>query len=143
MIEIKVKEITPGCMPESIEIGDWIDLRTARDVDATETEGIIPLGIAMELPEGYEAHVLPRSSTFKRWGIIMVNAMGIIDNSYCGDGDEWGFPFFRIGLAKKAIPKGTRIAQFRIMENQPGVKLAKVETLGNDDRGGFGSTGEK
>lgn len=142
-VNIKVKEIVPGCLPESIDVGDWVDLRTARDVDANEVKGIIPLGIAMELPRGYEAHVLPRSSTFKRWGIIMTNSMGIIDNSYCGDGDEWGFPFYRLDFSTGAIPKGTRIAQFRIVKNQPPIKLVEVDTLGNDNRGGFGSTGER
>lgn len=139
-MKIKVREIVEGCMPETIEVGDWIDLRAARDVPATEMRGIIPLGIAMELPKGYEAHVVPRSSTFKAWGIVMTNSVGIIDNSYCGDNDEWGFPFYRIGSCV-AIPKGTRIAQFRIVENQPKVEFIKVDTLGNEDRGGFGSTG--
>lgn len=141
MLEIKVREITEGCMPDIIEVGDWIDLKVAKDTDVYPGQfGIIPLGIAMELPQGYEAHVVPRSSTFKAWGIMMSNSIGIIDNSYCGDNDEWGFPFYAFN--RYTIPKGTRIAQFRIVENQPKFKFVKVDSLGNDDRGGFGSTGE-
>lgn len=142
MIEIKVKEIVQGCMPETIEVGDWIDLKTACDfrTDYEHKTGRIPLGIAMELPKGYEAHVVPRSSTFKAWGLLMVNSVGIIDNSYCGDRDEWQFPYY--ATREVFIPKGTRIAQFRVVENQPKIEFVKVDTLGNDNRGGFGSTGK-
>lgn len=141
MLEIKVKELSEGCMPQSIEVGDWIDLKVARDTDVYPGQfGVIPLGIAMELPKGYEAHVVPRSSTFKAWGIMMSNSVGIIDNSYCGDEDEWGFPYYSFNRAH--ILKGTRIAQFRIVENQPKVEFIKVDSLGNDNRGGFGSTGK-
>lgn len=137
---IRVREIVPGCMPEAIEVGDWIDLKTSIDVDLKNGDyGFIPLGVAMELPEGYEAHVAPRSSTFNRWGLVMANSIGIIDNTYCGDDDEWMFPF--ICLEDVEIPAGTRIAQFRIVENQPPVKMIKVDILGNDNRGGIGSTG--
>lgn len=140
-MEIKVKEIVEGCMPQSIEVGDWVDLKTAKDVEVYPGQfGMIPLGIAMELPQGYEAHVVPRSSTFKAWGIMMCNSVGIIDNSYCGDGDEWQFPYY--SLNRSSIPKGTRIAQFRIFENQPKIEFVKVDSLGNDNRGGFGSTGK-
>lgn len=122
-LQIKVREIVEGCMPESIEVGDWVDLKTACDVDIDyllnyeSIRGNIPLGIAMELPQGYEAHILPRSSTYKAWGLMMTNGMGIIDNSYCGDDDEWQFPY--VAERSVLIPKGTRIAQFRIVENQP------------------------
>lgn len=137
---VKVREIVEGCMPERINVGDWIDLKTACDViTGRDTYGMIPHGIAVELPEGYEAHVVPRSSTFKAWGIIMANSMGIIDNSYCGDDDEWQFPYW--ATRGVYIPKGTRIAQFRIVPNQPDFELVQVESLGNDNRGGFGSTG--
>lgn len=127
-------------VPELIEQGDWIDLRAAETVTLSPGEfRIISLGVSMELPEGYEAHVAPRSSTFKKWGIQMVNSMGIIDNSYNGDDDIWGFP----ALASRAttIHKGDRICQFRIVRKQPAFEFEPVESLGNTARGGFGSTG--
>lgn len=133
------------------EKSNWIDLRAAEDVFIPYGEfAMIPLGISMELPTGYEAHVLPRSSTFKKWGIIMTNSMGIIDNSYCGDNDVWQFPAWCIDSrthknAKRGtmIHKGDRICQFRIMPIQPEIKFVEVEHLGNPDRGSFGSTGER
>lgn len=145
-MEIKVKEIVEGCMPEKLKVGDWIDLKTGEDKEIcywgalADCTGTIRLGIAVELPEGYEAHIVPRSSTFKKWGLIMANSFGVIDNSYCGDDDEWQFPYFP--QRSVFIPKGTRIAQFRIVKNQPDFELVKVESLGNDNRGGFGSTGD-
>ena len=106
---------------------------------------LLSLGVAMELPKGYEAHVVPRSSTFKKHGIIQANSMGIIDNSYCGDNDEWKFPAICLVENGTVIEKGTRICQFRIMKTMKnetgGVILTKVEHLGNVDRGGIGSTG--
>lgn len=120
--------------------GDWIDLRAAERVVMTRGElKYIRLGVAMQLPEGYEAHVLPRSSTPKTFGIICANSMGIIDNSYCGDGDEWRFPAYATRLT--TIEKGDRICQFRIEKVQPEVTLDIVDELGNPDRGGIGSTG--
>lgn len=104
-------------------------------------DGIISLGVAMPLPEGYEAHVLPRSSTFKRWSILMVNSMGIIDNSYCGDNDIWSFP--ALAMRDTVIEAGDRIAQFRIVKKMPPVQFRKVAAMGNVNRGGFGSTGER
>jgi dUTP pyrophosphatase len=95
----------------------------------------------MELPEGYEAHILPRSSTFKKFGIILSNSEGIIDNSFRGDNDIWGFP--AIALRPTTIYRGDRICQFRIVKKQPQVEFEEVESLGNDNRGGFGSTGVK
>ena len=119
---------------------DWIDLRAAKDMHFDQFEQkLIPLGVAMELPEGYEAHLLPRSSTYKNFGIIMANSMGIIDNSYCGDNDQWMFN--AIALRETMVHKNDRICQFRIMKKQPTIKFDIVEKLGNDDRGGFGSTG--
>lgn len=127
-------------VPEVIDIGNWIDLRAAEDVDLLPGQSAnISLGVSMELPEGYEAHVLPRSSTFKQWGIIMVNGMGIIDNSYNGDRDVWAFPAYATTYA--SIKKGDRIAQFRIVPIQPPVGFVQVVQLGNKNRGGFGSTG--
>lgn len=120
--------------------GEWIDLATAEDVNLIAGEfRIISLGISMELPEGHYAEVLSRSSTFKRYGIFMVNGMGIIDNKYRGDNDVWGFPAF--ATRTTFIPKGSRIAQFQIVKGMPRVRFTFVEKLGNPDRGGFGSSG--
>ena len=102
---------------------------------------IIPLGVSIELPEGYEALLCPRSSTFKNWGIIHTNSTGIIDETYCGDNDEWQFPAY--ATRSVDIPKNTRICQFRIFKHQPTVELIEAEHLSDNDRGGFGSTGEK
>ncbi|MDM5298181.1 dUTP diphosphatase [Bacillus pumilus] len=125
-----------------IEKGDWIDLRAAEDVVMEKEEfRLIPLGVAMELPEGYEAHVVPRSSTFKHFGIIQTNSMGVIDESYKGDNDFWFFPAY--ALRNTEVKKGQRICQFRIVEKMPEVELIEVDHLGNDDRGGHGSTGTK
>lgn len=125
---------------EPIEVGDWTDLRCAEDVELKAGEyKMIPLGVAMELPKGYEALVAPRSSTFKKYGVILVNSIGVIDESYCGDGDEWNFLAYALRDTK--IPKNERICQFRIIEHQPQVKLIKTDFLGNSNRGGIGSTG--
>ena len=130
---------------ESINIipnGDWIDLRARETVHLKQGEyKQIPLNVAIELPKGYEALVLPRSSTFERYGVICVNSMGVIDNSYCGDNDEWKFPV--LATRRATIPKGERICQFRIVANQPQLILSEVEHLHNADRGGFGSTGRR
>lgn len=139
-MKLKIKEITEGCMPQALEQGDWIDLKAACDVVMFEGEyAVIPLGIAVELPKGYEAHIAPRSSTFRRYGVLCANSFGIIDNAYCGDGDQWGFPAY--ATKRTEIPKGSRICQFRVVESQPELELERVESLGNADRGGFGSTG--
>ena len=141
---IKIKYHSDIPKIEKIEKGDWIDLRSAEDVELKHGEyKNISLGVSMELPDGYEAHILPRSSTFKNFGIILVNSMGIIDNSYNGDGDIWQFPALCLNPEGTHIKKGDRIAQFRIVENQPDILFDEVETLGNDDRGGIGSTGRR
>lgn len=120
---------------------DWIDLRAAEDVTLKEGEfKLIPLGIAMQLPEGYEAHVAPRSSTFKNFGILQVNSMGIIDASYCGDNDQWFMPV--LAVRDTEIHVNDRICQFRIMENQPKIDFVEADHLEAPDRGGFGSTGK-
>jgi dUTP pyrophosphatase len=125
-----------------IDNGDWCDMRAAKTIELKKGEfGLIPLGVAMELPEGYEAHVVPRSSTFKNFGIIETNSMGVIDESYKGDNDQWFFPAY--ALRDTVINEGERICQFRIMEKMPEVEFIEVEQLGNDDRGGHGSTGTK
>ena len=119
---------------------DWIDLRAAERVELKKGEfKLIPLGVALALPKGYEAHVVPRSSTFKTYGVIQANSMGIIDNSYCGPNDQWKFP--ALAVRDTVIEVNDRICQFRIVENQPALQFLKVETLGGPDRGGFGSTG--
>lgn len=120
---------------------DWIDLRAAETVDMEPMEfKLIPLGIAMQLPDGYEAHVIPRSSTFKNFGIIQANSMGLIDESYCGDNDQWYFP--AIALRKTTILANDRICQFRIMKHQPQIEFREVNNLNNESRGGIGSTGK-
>lgn len=120
---------------------DWIDLRAAETVDMEQMEfKLIPLGIAMQLPAGYEAHVIPRSSTFKNFGIIQANSMGLIDESYCGDNDQWYFP--AIALRKTTILANDRICQFRIMKHQPQIEFREVDNLNNESRGGIGSTGK-
>ena len=125
---------------DKISVGDWIDLRSAEDVDMNPGEfKIISLGVSMKLPEGYEAHVVPRSSTFKKWGILQANSFGVIDNSYSGDNDIWGFP--AIAMRKTHIHKGDRICQFRIMKKQPEFEMISVDHLDGPSRGGFGSTG--
>lgn len=119
---------------------DWIDLRAAEHVRMKAGEfRLIPLGVAMELPRGYEAHIVPRSSTFKNFGIIQTNHCGIVDETYCGDGDQWFFPAY--ALRDTEIQVNDRICQFRIMEHQPPVEFEEAETLSGKDRGGFGSTG--
>ena len=119
---------------------DWIDLRAAEDVEMKAGDfKIISLGISVKLPEGYEAHIAPRSSTYKHFGIIEANSMGIIDSSYCGEDDIWGFP--ALAMRDTVIHKGDRICQFRIIEHQPRILFSEAETLDGQDRGGFGSTG--
>ncbi|ABS74123.1 MULTISPECIES: dUTP diphosphatase [Bacillus] len=140
-IKIKYSDDTQTRISK-IEQGDWIDLRAAEDITIKKGEfKLIPLGVAMELPEGYEAHVVPRSSTYKHFGIIQTNSMGVIDESYKGDNDFWFFPAF--ALRDTDISKGERICQFRIMKKMPEVELIEVDKLGNNDRGGLGSTGTK
>lgn len=184
-MKIKVLEKTEGCFPQEFAIGDWIDLSVAEDVtlqcpkacklhrrkdknkenntnqeerirDVIFDTKLLPLGIAMDIPSGFEAWLLPRSGTFGKYGIIQTNSKGIIDNSYAGDGDEWKMPV--LATRRVTIPKGMRIAQFRICLKQNAtlwqkfkwlftskkVKLVKVDSLGNPDRGGLGNgTGDK
>ena len=167
MLIIKVKHIRgkidlPTVMPK----GEWIDLRCAKKTTIVgplkQKEGnavtfnntLIPLGIAMKLPAGFEAVMAPRSSTYKHYGVIQSNSIGVIDNSYCGNNDEWHFPV--IAFKKTTIPEGDRICQFRIQLCQnatiwqkikwffsPGICIDVVDDLKDEDRGGFGSTGTK
>ena len=119
---------------------DWMDLRCAEDIELKAGDfRLIPLGVGMKLPNGYEAHVVPRSSTFKNFGLIQVNSMGIVDESYCGDNDQWFWP--ALATRDVTVHVNDRICQFRIMEHQPAFDFVEVEKLGENDRGGFGSTG--
>ena len=121
---------------------DFIDLRAAEDVELKAGEfKLISLGVSMELPKGYEAHVVPRSSTFKTWGILQTNSMAVIDESYCGDNDIWRYPVY--ATRDTIIHKNDRICQFRIEKHQPTIKFEEVDTLDNEDRSGFGSTGKQ
>ena len=122
--------------------GDWIDLRSAETIELKAGDfKLIPLGVAMQLPEGYEAHIAPRSSTFKNWGILQTNSIGIIDNSYCGDNDQWLMPVY--ATRDTIINQNDRICQFRIVANQPSIEFTEVDSLDGQGRGGFGSTGVK
>lgn len=160
-LKIKVKEITKGCMPSIIQNGDWIDLVCAEDMKLNITTlednpdvKYIPLGVAMQLPKGFEAIVAPRSSTPNKFGIMCANSFGVIDGCYCGNTDEWKFPV--IAIRPTFIEKGCRICQFKIQLSQKatlwqkikwlfssGVELVKVDNLQENSRGGFGSTGTK
>lgn len=121
---------------------DWIDLRASEEVVLKQGEfKLVPLGVAMELPEGYEAHIVPRSSTYKNFGVIQANHCGVIDGSYCGDNDMWRMPV--IAMRDTVIHVNDRICQFRIVENQPHIRFDEVEKLEGADRGGFGSTGKQ
>lgn len=121
---------------------DWIDLRAAKEMKLKAGQyAMIPLGVAMKLPEGYEAHIVPRSSTYKNFGLIQTNHMGVVDESYCGDNDQWHMPVY--ALRDTVIHVNDRICQFRIMEHQPKIVFEEVEALSAPDRGGFGSTGKQ
>jgi len=141
-MEIKIKYFTDIEKIKQIPNGDWVDLRAAKDVTLKKGEfTIIPLGVGMKLPFGYEAHIVPRSSTYKNYGIIQTNHMGVIDNSYSGDNDQWGMPV--IAMRDTTIHKNDRICQFRITQKQPDFEFTEVECLDTKSRGGFGSTGKK
>lgn len=138
-----VRYAEPDMIPMEQKIGgDWIDLRSAEDVSFKKGEfKLISLGFAMKLPDGYEAHVVPRSSTFKNFGIIQTNHMGVIDNSYSGNDDIWHFP--ALAVRDTGIHKNDRICQFRIVRNQPKIVFETVDKLSDTNRGGIGSTGIK
>ena len=145
MVEISIKYFTnkdgEKQQPiEKIEKGDWIDLRSNEEISLRKGEfKLIHLGVGMKLPDGYEAHLAPRSSTFKKWHILQTNSFGVIDNSYSGDEDEWMLPVY--ATEDTTIYRGDRICQFRIIEKQPEIKFTEVESLDAVSRGGFGSTG--
>ena len=121
---------------------DWIDLRAAEEVELKKGDfRLIKLGVSLQLPKGYEAIIVPRSSTFKNFGIIQTNHMGVIDETYCGDEDEWMMPV--LAVRDTAIHVNDRICQFRIQKHQPQITFEEVEVLGNANRGGFGTTGKQ
>ena len=139
---IKIKNIRGVKLPAKIKVGDWIDLRAAEEVCLIPFEyALIPLGIAVELPKGYEANIVPRSSTYNNFGIIQANSFGVVDQKYCGETDEWFFP--AIALRHTQIHKDDRICQFRINKVMEPVEILEVETLNNEARNGYGSTGVK
>ena len=146
---IKIKYFDPN-MPkmEANSYGDWIDCRAAKDYDLdpgtfrfTDTPILIDLGFACKLPDGYEAHLAPRSSSFAKWGFLVVNSVGVIDNSYCGEDDHWMLAVYPTRKAR--INKYDRVCQFRIMKKQPHIIFEEVDSLNDVSRGGFGSTGVK
>ena len=120
---------------------DWIDLRCAKETVLKQGEmKLIPLGVGMKLPAGYEAHVVPRSSTFKNFGVLQANSFGIVDESYSGDDDQWYFPAYAV--RDTVIHVNDRICQFRIEKHQPSIVFVETDHLGAENRGGFGSTGQ-
>ena len=141
-LEIKIKYLNDSIEPLRYIDGksDWIDLRSAEEVEFKSGEyKLIPLGVAMCLPKGYEAHVVPRSSTYKNYGLMQTNHMGVIDSSYCGDNDWWYVPMD--ATKDCVVHAGDRICQFRIMKSQPPIIFEEVDILKSKSRGGFGSTG--
>ena len=154
-MKIRIKYFEESTKLKRIAKGNWIDVYANKDVFVKVNErAMIPLGFALELPRGWEAHLAPRSSTFKTWGIIQTNSVGVVDDTYIGDNDQWHMPVYCLeGKNTESIDgeeikgtwirKGDKIAQFRIMEVMPEIEFDEVESFGNLDRGGFGSTGAK
>lgn len=139
-MKIQIKYFDGADKIQKIPQGDWIDLKSRETVILKKGDfRLINLGVAMQLPQGYEAHIAPRSSTFKNWGIIQVNSVGVVDESYCGNDDEWKMPVY--ATRDTTIEKGDRICQFRIVEKQPIIEFDVVSHLDNENRGGFGSSG--
>lgn len=155
-VKIRIRYLDGAKKLEKITKGDWIDCFVYEDIFIQEgSYGMVNLGFAMELPEGYEAHLAPRSSTFKTWGVIQTNSFGVIDNSYAGNEDIWKYPVYCLqgkdietvnetyGKKGTWFRKGDKICQFRIIENQPTIEFEEVDDLGNETRGSFGSTGSR
>ena len=142
-MEILIKYHNPDLEKiKSLTVGDWIDLRAAERVELHAGESrLISLGVSMKLPEGFEAHIAPRSSSFSKWGFLQVNSVGVVDNSYSGTNDIWKLPVYATRDA--VIEVNDRICQFRIMKCMPQVTFREVSALDATDRGGFGSTGSK
>lgn len=141
-LAVKIKYHTDIQPLEKYDNGDWIDLRAAEDVEMKAGDfRLISLGVSMKLPEGYEAHIVPRSSTYRHWGIIQTNHMGVIDNSYSGNNDIWKFP--ALAIRDTTIYKNERICQFRIVKKQPSFDFMRTDALDDEDRGGFGTSGKE
>lgn len=140
-MEIKIKIFPGGRLPEKSDKGDWIDVFTREEVRLyAGGSAIIGLGFSCELPDGYEAHIVPRSSLFKTYGVLQTNGLGVIDQAYAGDADEWRFPVY--ATVHVSIPAGAKVAQFRLVKKQPKVPFTQVDHLDKPSRGGFGSTGD-
>lgn len=141
-MEIRIKYLDGATRMTKIEKGNWIDCFAYEDKFIPYMErGMINLGFALELPQGYEGHLAPRSSTYKTWGIIQTNSVGVIDTSFCGDNDIFHMPVVSLNPNGTQIKAGDKVCQFRIMEVQPSFTLVEVDSFGNADRGGFGTTG--
>ena len=139
-VQVKVRYNADIVPLAKIDKSDWVDLRTAEDVELKQGEyRKISLGVSMQLPAGYEALIIPRSSTFEKYGVLQANSVGLIDESYCGNNDIWSFPAY--ATRDIEIPKNTRICQFRLMKHQEVIEFLIVENLEGKDRGGYGSTG--
>lgn len=146
-MKIKIKYLQDATRMNKITKGNWIDVYAYQDTFVPEGErAMINLGFALELPKGWEGHLAPRSSTFKTWGIIQTNHVGVVDDTYIGDNDIWHMPVYCLqGKDENGtwIKKGDKIGQFRIMEVMPEIEFEEVEFFNNIDRGGFGTTGVK
>ena len=151
-MKIRIKYFEDAVRLKKIAKGNWIDVYSNKDVFVKEGErAMIPLGFALELPKGWEAHLAPRSSTFKTWGIIQTNSVGVVDDTYIGDNDQWHMPVYCLQSkdddSSKGkgtwIKKGDKVGQFRIMEVMPEIEFEEVDSFGNESRGGFGTTGTK
>lgn len=144
-MKIKIKYHSSTVTPLRFVEGnksDWVDLRSAERVELKAGEfKLINLGVSMQLPEGYEAHVAPRSSSFKNWGIIQTNGVGVVDESYCGNNDVWFMPVY--ATRDTTIETDDRICQFRIMKKMKNLEFEEVQELINENRGGHGSTGKR
>ena len=150
-MKIRIKYFEGSTKLKKITKGNWIDVYARKDVFVPLAErAMIPLGFALELPKGWEGHLAPRSSTFKTWGLIQTNSVGVVDDTYIGDNDEWNMPVYCLkghdskdGVAGTLVKCGDKIGQFRIMEVMPELEFEEVESFGNMDRGGFGTTGAR
>ena len=158
-MEVRIKYFDGATKLKKITKGNWIDVYARKDIFVPLNErAMIPLGFALELPENWEGLLAPRSSTFKTWGCIQTNSVGVVDDTYIGDNDEWHMPVFclqakdgididvngiKVSVKGTIIKSGDKIGQFRIQESMPALEFIEVEHFGNADRGGFGTTGKK
>ena len=146
-MKLRIKYLQDATRMNKITKGNWIDVYAYEDTFVPEGErAMINLGFALELPKGWEGHLAPRSSTFKTWGIIRTNSVGVVDDTYIGDNDQWHMPVYCLQAKHDNgtwIRTGDKIGQFRIMEVMPEIEFEEVESFGNQDRGGFGTTGVK